>query len=233
MSPYKMIAKNILIYNKNELSNKVEEYSNDEIENILHIKKYINAEIVSILKYFGLETYLQDFVKLVYDGTESNVKKLLKNNVEKTGVYRFILKVLSSIHDTYLKKYDEIEFIKRKNESKLNMYAPFELIGFNNVLYYFLYLNPILDYIEVSYDVDYLEDAFHDTFKNYLVEKKIRGMEDIRARISLGNKYCPSLDNELSNRIISLSNLVTEEIVNNFKDNDYSSYEILLYENKK
>ena len=233
MTPYKVIAKNLLIYNKNELANSIEEMTNDEIENSIHIKRYINAEIVSILKYFGLETYLQDFVKLVFNGTDSKIKDLLKNNIEKTGVYRFILKVLSSVHDTYLKKYDEIEFIKRKNESKLNMYAPFELIGFNNVLYYFIYLNPILDFIGVSYDVDYLEDTFHDSFKNYIIEKKIRGMEDIRTRISLGNKYNTSLDSELSSRLSSLSNLVTEEIVNNFKDNDYSSYEILLYENKR
>ena len=233
MSPYKEIAKNILSYNKNDLVNKIEDMSNDEIENVIHIKKYINAEIVSILKYFGLETYLQDFIKVIYDGTNSNIKQLLKNNIDKTGVYRFILKVLSSIHDTSVKTYDEIEFIKRKNESRLYMYSPFELIGFNNVLYYFLFLNPILDFIGVSYDVDYLEDTFHESFKNYIIEKKIRGMEDIRTRISLGNKYYLPLCNELSSRIVPLSNTVTEEIINNFKANDYSSYEILLYENKK
>ena len=233
MSPYKLIAKNILIHTKNELSNKVDDMDNDEIESILNIKKYINAEIVTILKYFGLETYLQDFIKLVYEGKDSNIKELLKNNINKTGVYRFILKVLSSIHDTSVKKFDQNEFIKRKNESKLNMYAPFELIGFNNVLYYFLYLSPILDYVGISYDVDYLEDAYHESFKNYLIEKRIKGMEDIRARISLGNRYYTSLNNELSSKLVSLSNIVTEEIVNNFKDKDYSSYEILLQESKK
>ena len=137
------------------------------------------------------------------------------------------LSVLVYIHDKWVvSKSDETTFNEKVEKNKLRQYAPSELIGFNEVESYLIFLEPVLKSVGVKIDKKDLIDTYHKSVTDYLETMGINNKDDLQETLSSGRLYYPILPAELDSRLSEHIPEMTDQMINNWKEKDNESFEI-------
>ena len=223
MTIYKSIAKDALInwngINKEEALNVVKDNSYDELESMVHASNSINYAIDGLAKVLNLSFMeKQQFAKAVFEGPED--AEILKEvtNKAKGLTNEKILDVLTTIHDGWVKdNADEKTFEKKKNQHKLRQYAPTELIGWKEVESDMLFLKPILDSLNVSFEKIELKETYENRMSDFCIENNIWCLTDpVQIKFHIRDnlqKIYPNIPAELVPKLAENFEEVANEIV--------------------
>ena len=143
---------------------------------------------------------------------------------------QFILDIASNVHDRWI--YDNSTtkiFDKKVNRKQLYQYSPLELIGYNEVKNDLVFIEPILSSVGIEVDYEKLEKKYHENVAEYFVNNNIDSKETLNELVKtnsmLGETYL-AMPVVLSEKLTGKEQEVTEQIINNWKNNDQKSLRI-------
>lgn len=232
-TPYQNVAKAALV-NWNGLSEgeaevKIQNESVKELEEQVGAMNSIKYAVIGIAKQAGLnETETTNFFEAVVNGPEdAEIFREVANKVQGFTNEQE-LDVLSIIHDGWVvDNSNEKTFNKKVDRQQLRQYAPIELIGWNEVESDLLFLNPILSSVGVKVDEEQLSVAYHKRVEDYMKENNISSKEDLTNLIGHGRAYYSALPEELEAKLLPISDVVSEEIIQNWISKDSQTAEIM------
>lgn len=225
MTIYKSVAKDALVkwegLTEEDALKTVKEQNNAELENRVHASNSVNYAIDGLAKVLNLSFMeKQQFAKAVFEGPEN--AEIIKEvtNKAKGLTNEQILAVLTVIHDGWVKdNANEQTFEKKKNQQKLRQYAPFELIGWNEVKSDMLFLKPILDSLNVPVDSTSLSNAYKNRVADFAMEKAIWSLTDpnsIKTNFFYNiKKIYPNIPDELAPKLVENCDEMSKEVSNN------------------
>ena len=226
-TPYQNVAKAALMqwppyYSEEEANAKIQTESVQELENQVYAMSSVKYAVIGIAKEIGLtEEETTNFFEAVIKGPENaEIFDLVR---EKTQAFleEQILEVLSTIHDGWIvDNSNEKTFNKKVDRQQLRQYAPLELIGWNEVKSDLLFLNPVLESVGVQVDEEALAQAYHTRVANYLEEMQISSKDDLTTLIQRGRDYYPILPEELDEKLLPMSEDVSDQIIQNWNAKD-------------
>ena len=233
-TPYQNIAKSALMswppyLSEEEANTKIQTESVQQLEGQVFAMGSVKHAVIGIAKVIGLsEEETTRFFDAVINGPEDAeifgiVKEKAQNFSEEQK-----LEVLSSIHDGWVvDNSSEKTFNKKVDRQQLRQYAPLDLIGWNEVKSDLLFLKPIFAAIGVEINEETLAQAYHTRVANYMEKMKINGQDDLTSLVKQGRAYYPSLPEELEIRLLPLSEIVSSQIIQNWKSEDKETAQII------
>ena len=234
--PYKEIAFYALVKWNGKSEEEAEEMINtlsvEELEKSVYAKSSVNHAIFSIASRLNLgKEETEEFYHAVYYGPEdapifNKVGKLINNNPCKE---LFVLEILSDIHNGWVvDNSNEKTFNKKKNRKQLRQYLPLPLIGYNEVLSDLIFLKPILASCGLDTDSLKLEEKYHETFEQFIIKNDLTSFQKLIDAIKRGYDFYPYLNEEMSERLVPLSQEIVEQVYENWNNNDKESAIIFL-----
>ncbi len=234
--PYKEIALYALVkWNRiceKEAQVMIEKLSIEELEEKVFAKKSVNHAIDSIAQRLNLRKDEKEaFTIAVYYGPENapifaKVGQLLQNQGD---IETLVLDILSDIHDGWVvDNSDEKTFNKKKDRKQLRQYLPLPLIGYNEVLSDLIFLKPILASCGLDTDSLKLEEKYHETFEQFIINNDLTSFQKLIDAIKRGYDFYPYLNEEMSERLVPLSQEIVEQVYGNWNNNDKESAIIFL-----
>ena len=231
-TPYQNIAKQALI-NWNGLSEeealvKVQNESVSDLENQVFAMNTIKYAVVGIAKQIDLseDDTIKFFTSVVYGPDDDMIFDSVREKINGFSLDDE-LDVLTTIHDGWVvNNSDEKTFNKKVDREQLRQYAPLELIGWNEVVSDLLFLKPILESVGISVNEKDLEKSYHSRVSSYLQNMNINNKEDLNSLIARGKNYYDVLPQELDERLLSNSDVISNQIVNNWQKNDLETFNI-------
>ena len=232
MIPYKRIAKDALV-NWNGLSEAeatiiASIQSVDTLEKQVYAMGSVTHAVEGLARELSLtEEEQKEFLDAVVNGPEDSpiFGKVSEKAEDFTPEQE--LSVLAFIHDEWVvSKSDEKTFNRKVEKNKLRQYAPSELIGFNEVESYLIFLEPVLKSVGVKIDKKDLIDTYHKSVTDYLETMGINNKDDLQGTLSSGRLYYPILPAELDSRLSEHIPEMTDQMINNWKEKDNESFEI-------
>lgn len=235
-TPYQNVAKAALInwngLSEEEAQKKVESESFKELESQVFAVTSIKYAVIGISKQIGLtDSEAFDFFLAVINGPED--AKIFDIVKEKTNGFteKQELNVLSNIHDVWVKdNSSEKDFNEKVEKEQLRQYAPLELIGWNEVKSHLLFLNPFLESMGVKISEVALEKAYYDRVVDYLNDGDIYSQHVLTYCIRQGSDFYPALPEGLEDRLVSMSEVVADQIIKNWNDNNPALADIFIPE---
>ncbi len=150
--------------------------------------KAINA-IAQIAHLSQEET--NDLINEVY--TNKNISKELSekinNSINGENKYKNILKIVSYIHDEWVKN-NSNNFLSRPKDYQ---FVDYRLLPYKEILSDFLFLQPILEASGISIEDDKLREEFLNIQNGYLIDEKILSHKVLVERLMLASQFYPSL----------------------------------------
>lgn len=131
--------------------------------------------------------YIFGLVKKKLQLQEINHKGELKN-----VTYEFILDILSSVHDGWVKD-NQKKFFAR---DKKYQHMPIELIGWDEAKSDLLFVGPILSTMGIKYNMEELESAYDDRVKDFFKSRGIMEIDDLQGKIVRGASFYPALEGQ-------------------------------------
>lgn len=247
---YKQIARDALMswngLSEEEATKKVQESSNEELEQQVYAEGSIDAAIK------GFQKYSQEYLKNKHGYGEpiGEYDVELFKEIIMTGEYRsgpaddffeiarkqmglwrddfdgeqmaidtrnMVISVLSTIHDTWVKD-NQKKFFAR---DKKYQHMPIELIGWKEAKNDLLFLKPILEAMHLS---DYiseedLEQAYNQRVQAFLEEKGITDGTELSEQISRGAEFYPVLEGQDDiTQALKDTEFVEEQVVSGIRD---------------
>lgn len=231
-TPYQNVAKAALInwngLSEEEAISKINNESISELESQVYAMSSMKYAVIGISKQIGLsEEETTKFFDAVINGPENaeifNIVKAKSKDFSEEKR----LGVLSTIHDGWvIDNSNEKTFNKKCDRKQLRQYAPLELIGWNEVKSDLLFLNPILKSIDVNVNEKKLEQSYHNRVANYMDQMQINSQEDLTNLVKQGKDYYPILPEELERKLILMSDIVSEQIEQNWNEKDLETSQI-------
>lgn len=247
LTVYKQIARDALMswngLSEEEATKKVEESSNEELEQQVYAEGSIDYAIK------GFQKYSQEYLKNKHGYgepiTEHDVE--LFKEVVMTGKYRYgdtkdfyeimrtkmglnldradaekmVLSVLSTIHDGWVKDNQKKFFARDKKYQHL----PIELIGWKEAKSDLLFLKPMLEEMHIMEFYPYLsteenlESAYNERVQAFLEEKGITDVSELSEQISKGAEFYPALEGQEDiTQALQDTKFVKEQVVSGIRD---------------
>ena len=243
---YKQIARDALMswndLTEEEATQKVQESSNEELEQQVGAEGSIN----NALK--GFQKYSQEYFKNIYGAgqpiSEHDIE--LFKEVIMTGKYRngpvrdfyyimmqkigfdgdftrtkeLVLSILSTIHDGWVKDNAKLFFTKKADRGQQFQYLPLELIGWEEVKSDLVFLRPILKDMGLDlFTEEELESAYNERVQAFLKERGISNADELTEQISRGAEFYPALEGQ-EDIIEALhdTKFVKEKVVSGIRD---------------
>ncbi len=232
MTPYREVAKNALMewFQKPEAEAAIRANMGtvEGIDKKIDALGSVTAAVEGVSRELSLtEEEQKEFLDAVVNGPEDS--PIFSKVSEKAGDFtpEQELSVLAFIHDKWVvSKSDETTFNEKVEKNKLRQYAPSELIGFNEVKSYLIFLEPVLKSVGVKIDKKDLIDTYHKSVTDYLETMGINNKDDLQETLSSGRLYYPILTAELDSRLSEHIPEMTDQMINNWKEKDNESFEI-------
>ena len=230
-SPYREIAKDALVnwngLSEEEATSKSQKETIRELDGQVYALTSVEYAITGIAKQLNLRgTKVMELVAAVVNGPMdsaifSEVAEKAKRLTESQK-----LEILETIHDGWVvNNSDENTFNKKVEREQLRQYAPSKLIGWNEVKSDLIFLTPILKAIGQDVNEEKLEEVYHNKVADYLKDN-IKDDNDLKRLVGSGKSYYPILPDELNNKLLSQTDIVTEQIINNWNEKDPKTAEI-------
>ena len=232
-TPYQNVAKAALInwngLSEQEAEEKVQTESVKELESQVYAMgsmKYAVAGIANQVGLSGEET--TNFFEAVINGPENaEIFGLVREKMQGFSEEQKLV-VLSTIHDGWvIDNSSEKTFNEKVDKQQLRQYAPLDLIGWNEVRSDLLFLNPILESVGIHANEETLSQAYHTRVANYMEVMKINSKEDLTALIKQGRNYYPVLPEELEARLLPMSEIISDQMIQNWSDKDKETVQIM------
>lgn len=232
-TPYQNVAKAALInwngLSEQEAEKKVQTESVKELEAQVYAMgsmKYAVAGIANQIGLSGEET--TNFFEAVINGPENaEIFCLVREKMQGFSEEQK-LGVLSTIHDGWvIDNSSEKTFNKKVDKQQLRQYAPLDLIGWNEVRSDLLFLNPILESVGIHVNEETLSQTYHTRVANYMEVMKINSKEDLTALVKQGRNYYPVLPEELEARLLPMSEIISDQMIQNWSDKDKETVQIM------
>lgn len=232
-TPYQNVAKAALI-NWNDLSEeeantKIENETIQQLEGQVYAMNSMKYAVIGIAEQTALtEEEAINFFDAVINGPENSIIFETVSQKAQNFTDAQKLAVLSTIHDGWVKdNSSEKTFNKKVDRQQLRQYAPLELIGWNEAKSDLLFLNPILNSIGVQVNEQQLSQAYHTSVADYMEEMQINSQEDLTELIKQGKAYYPALPEDLETRLSPISEIVSQQIIQNWNNKDLQTAEIM------
>lgn len=232
-TPYQNVAKAALMnwngLSEEEANAKIANETVQELEGQVYAMNSMKYAVIGIAEQTALtEEETTNFFEAVINGPENSA--IFETVSQKAQNFTDMQKlaVLSTIHDGWVKdNSSEKTFNKKVDRQQLRQYAPLELIGWNEAKSDLLFLNPILASIGVQVNEQQLSGAYHESVANYMEEMQINSQDDLTALIQQGKAYYPALTDELETRLLPMSEIVSQQIIQNWNNKDLQTAEIM------
>lgn len=211
---YKEIARDALMswngLSEEEATKKVQESSNEELEQQVYAEGSIDYALKGFQKYssevlnnHGLhDAEINAWKELIMTGRYQGYTfgAFRASFMEKLGIEwnhrnagnNMILSVLSSIHDGWVQD-NQKKFMAR---DKKYQHMPIELIGWKEAKSDLLFLKPILSAMRIDYDEKKLEEDYNQRVQAFLEEKGITDVDKLCEQISKGAEFYPALEGQ-------------------------------------
>ncbi len=202
--PYYKIAKELLIkihgYSKEEAQKFIEESDYNEIENIVNaefLTRYAIKSISQSLLDLSLGLYTSNEISQlkdsIFNGSANDqiYKKLISDKLWNAGhyttnstqYYNLILDILSYMHNGWAKKNSQQFFTTYKEREQQYKFLRSELIGWDNIENYTIFLKPILEKAELPINELYLKQCYNNRVKDFFEKNNINSMNDLLENI--------------------------------------------------
>lgn len=204
-----------------EATKVVRESTNEQLESQVYAEGSIDYALKEMQKFaqtnfprmFGEEPEtqlisderLQQLKQAVMDGpADADIFGIVKGSlhIRVSGAFdsrenkdvtnEFILDVLSSVHDGWVKD-NQKKFFAR---DKKYQHMPIELIGWDEAKSDLLFVGPILSAMGIKYDMKELETAYDDRVKDFFKNRGIREIDDLQGKIVRGASFYPALEGQ-------------------------------------
>ena len=247
LTVYKQIARDALMswngLSEEEATKKVQESSNEELEQQVYAEGSIDYAIKGFQKYS--QEYLKNkhgygepitdhdvelFKEVVMTGkyrygSVQDFYDIMRNkmgiDLDRSNVENMVLSVLSTIHDGWVKD-NQKKFFAR---DKKYQHMPIELIGWKEAKSDLLFLKPMLEEMHIMEFYPYLsteedlESAYNKRVQAFLEENGITDVSKLSEQISKGAEFYPALEGQ-EDIIKSLQDtkFVEEQVVSGIRD---------------
>lgn len=232
-TPYQNVAKAALMqwppyYSEEEANAKIQTESVQELESQVYAMDSMKYAVVGIAKQVGLnEEETTNFFEAVINGPENAEIFVIVREKMQGFSEEQKLEVLATIHDGWVVgNSSEKTFNKKVDRQQLRQYAPLDLIGWNEVRNDLLFLTPILAAVGVQIDEATLAQAYHTRVANYMEKMKINSPDDLTALVQQGRDYYPILPEELEARLLTMSEIVSGQMIQNWNAKDPETAQI-------
>ena len=235
VTPYQKIAKDALMnwngLSEEEANNKIMTESVEQLEGQVYAMGSVGYAVSGISQNLGLtEEERNEFYNAVINGPAN--APIFASISAKAGQIedpnQLELSVLSTIHDGWVvDNSSDKTYQKKVDRGQLRQYAPLELIGWNEAKSDLLFLGPVLESINVPLNEEQLEKAYHDRVSSYASEMKITDPESLNALVAEGKNYYPALPEQLSEKLVANSQVVTQQIIENWNNKDPKSLQAI------
>ena len=231
-TPYQNVAKAALInwngLSEGEANAKIQTESVQELESQVYAMDSMKYAVVGIAKQVGLnEEETTNFFEAVINGPENAEIFVIVREKMQGFSEEQKLEVLATIHDGWVVgNSSEKTFNKKVDRQQLRQYAPLDLIGWNEVRNDLLFLTPILAAVGVQIDEETLAQAYHTRVANYMEKMKINSPDDLTALVQQGRDYYPILPEELEARLLTMSEIVSGQMIQNWNAKDPETAQI-------
>ena len=231
-TPYQNVAKAALInwngLSEGEANAKIQTESVQELESQVYAMDSMKYAVVGIAKQVGLnEEETTNFFEAVINGPENAEIFVIVREKMQGFSEEQKLEVLATIHDGWVVgNSSEKTFNKKVDRQQLRQYAPLDLIGWNEVRNDLLFLTPILAAVGVQIDEETLAQAYHTRVANYMEKMKINSPDDLTALVQQGRGYYPILPEELEARLLTMSEIVSGQMIQNWNAKDPETAQI-------
>ncbi len=235
ITPYQKIAKDALMnwngLSEEEANNKIMTESVEQLEGQVYAMGSVGYAVSGISQNLGLtEEERNEFYNAVINGPAD--APIFASISAKAGQVedpnQLELSVLSTIHDGWVvDNSSDKTYQKKVDRGQLRQYAPLELIGWNEAKSDLLFLGPVLESINVPLNEEQLEKAYHDMVSSYASEMKITDPESLNALVAEGKNYYPALPEQLSEKLVANSQVVTQQIIENWNSKDPKSLQAI------
>ncbi len=185
----------------------------------------IKAGLRSITRQLGLNDEVYDVFEYAIINDDDGINEIfdyIGNELKQVpDINGFVLNALADIHNQWVvDNSSERAFRRKKSRGQLHQYAPLELIGWNEVLSDWVFLEPILECLGIYINENDLREYYNNKILEYATDKDITCRDDIATLVSTGSKYYPILPDELAINLRKDNHEVANTIVNNLvKDN--------------
>lgn len=247
LTVYKQIARDALMswngLSEEEAIKKVQESSNEELEQQVYAEGSIDYAIKGFQKYS--QEYLKNkhgygepitdhdvelFKEVVMTGnyrygSVQDFYDIMRNkmgiNLDTSNAENMVLSVLSTIHDGWVKD-NQKKFFAR---DKKYQHMPIELIGWKEAKSDLLFLKPMLEEMHIMEFYPYLsteedlETAYNKRVQAFLEENGITDVSKLCEQISKGAEFYPALEGQEDIiKALQDTKFVEEQVVSGIKD---------------
>lgn len=133
-----------------------------------------------------------DIFTIVEGSLHIRVSGSFNKSDNKDVTNEFILDILSSVHDGWVKD-NQKKFFAR---DKKYQHMPIELIGWDEAKSDLLFVGPILSAMGIKYNVEKLESAYDNRVKDFFKNRGIREIDDLQGKIVRGASFYPALEGQ-------------------------------------
>ena len=247
LTVYKQIARDALMswngLSEEEATKKVQESSNEELEQQVYAEGSIDYAIKGFQKYS--QEYLKNkhgygepitdhdvelFKEVVMTGkyrygSVQDFYDIMRNkmgiDLDRSNVENMVLSVLSTIHDGWVKD-NQKKFFAR---DKKYQHMPIELIGWKEAKSDLLFLKPMLEEMHIMEFYPYLskeedlESAYNKRVQAFLEENGITDFSKLSEQISKGAEFYPALEGQEDIiKALQDTKFVEEQVVSGIRD---------------
>ena len=247
LTVYKQIARDALMswngLSEEEATKKVQEGSNEELEQQVYAEGSIDYAIKGFQKYS--QEYLKNkhgygepitdhdvelFKEVVMTGkyrygSVQDFYDIMRNkmgiDLDRSNVENMVLSVLSTIHDGWVKD-NQKKFFAR---DKKYQHMPIELIGWKEAKSDLLFLKPMLEEMHIMEFYPYLsteedlESAYNKRVQAFLKENNITDVSKLSEQISKGAEFYPALEGQEDIiKALQDTKFVEEQVVSGIRD---------------
>lgn len=247
LTVYKQIARDALMswngLSEEEATKKVQESSNEELEQQVYAEGSIDYAIKGFQKYS--QEYLKNkhgygepitdhdvelFKEVVMTGkyrygSVQDFYDIMRNkmgiDLDRSNVENMVLSVLSTIHDGWVKD-NQKKFFAR---DKKYQHMPIELIGWKEAKSDLLFLKPMLEEMHIMEFYPYLsteedlESAYNKRVQAFLEENGITEVSKLSEQISKGAEFYPALEGQEDIiKALQDTKFVEEQVVSGIRD---------------
>ena len=247
LTVYKQIARDALMswngLSEEEATKKVQESSNEELEQQVYAEGSIDYAIKGFQKYS--QEYLKNkhgygepitdhdvelFKEVVMTGkyrygSVQDFYDIMRNkmgiDLDRSNVENMVLSVLSTIHDGWVKD-NQKKFFAR---DKKYQHMPIELIGWKEAKSDLLFLKPMLEEMHIMEFYPYLsteedlESAYNKRVQAFLEENGITDVSKLSEQISKGAEFYPALEGQEDIiKALQDTKFVEEQVVSGIRD---------------
>ena len=173
----------------------------EELDSKTSARMSVEGGANSIGKRIGLsEEEIKEFNDASIHGpADAPIFKVVGNRIPKDNLYKFVIGVLSDVHDVWVKE-NSIKFnsttIKDGVETpraKEYQHLPLQLIGFDEVKVDLIYVEPIINACGIKIDEKELKAEYDKSVEDFFIDNNAKKISDFHDEIMKGEDFYQAL----------------------------------------